>query len=64
MGFPDVSVGKESTCDEGDAGDTDSQRSPGEGNGNPLEGSYLKKIPWTAEPGRLQFKESQRVRHN
>jgi len=36
-----------------------SGRSPGEGNGNPLQ-----RIPWTEEPGRLQSIESQRVRHN
>ena len=27
--------------------------SPGEGNGNPLQYSCLKKIPWTREPGVL-----------
>ena len=47
MGFPDVLVGKESTCNAGDAGDTDSvpglQRSPGGGNGNPLKCAYLQK---------------------
>ena len=32
-----------------------SGRSPGEGNGNPLQ-----RIPWTEEPGRLQSIESQR----
>ncbi|CAI9166456.1 unnamed protein product [Rangifer tarandus platyrhynchus] len=36
-----------------------SGRSPGEGNGNPLQ-----RIPWTEEPGRLQSVESQRVRHS
>ena len=37
-------------------------RSPGEGNGNPLQ--YLDwKIPWTEEPGRLQPMGSRRVRH-
>ena len=39
------------------AGDLDlipgSGRSPGEGNGNPLQYSCLK-ISWTEEPGRLQ----------
>jgi len=52
------------------AGDTrnmgwvpESRRSPGEGNGNPLQCSSLE-IPWTEEPGRLQSIESQRVRHN
>ena len=44
-GFPDGSVGKESTCNEGDIGDTSlipgSGRSPGEGNGTPLQYSCL-----------------------
>ena len=39
-----------------------SERSPGEGNGNPLQ--YLAwEIPWTEEFGGLQFMGSQRVRH-
>ena len=39
-----------------------SGRSPGEGNGNPLQ--YLAwKIPWTEKPGRLQSVRWQRVRH-
>ena len=37
-------------------------RSPGGGNGNPLQ--YLAwEIPWTEEFGGLQFMGSQRVRH-
>ena len=44
-------------------GDTDSipgsGRSPGEGNGNPLQSS-----PWTEEPGGLQSMGLQRVRHD
>ena len=42
----------------GDVRDMDSipvlGRSPGDGNGNSFQYSYLK-IPWTEEPGRLQF---------
>ena len=38
-------------------------RSPGEGNGNPLQYSAWRTL-WTEEPGRLQSMESQRVRHN
>ena len=38
-------------------------RSPGEGNGNPLQYSCLENS-WTEEPGRLQFLGSQRVRHD
>jgi len=36
-------------------------RSPGGGNGNYI---FSWKIPWTEEPGRLQFMGSQRVRHD
>ena len=47
MGFPGGSVGKECTCNAGDAGDTGLipglGRSPGEGNGNPLQCSCLEK---------------------
>ena len=50
-----------------DTGDTafisESGRSPGGGNGNPL--SVLAwKIPWTEEPGGLQSTGSQRVGHD
>ena len=39
-------------------------RSPGEGNGNPLQYSCLK-IPWTEEPGGLYSpQDCKRVRHN
>jgi len=38
-------------------------RSPGEGNGNPLQDYWLE-IPWTEEPSRLQSTGSQRVGHN
>ena len=41
MGFLDGSVGKESACNAGDTGDAGSvpgmERSPGGGNGNPLQ---------------------------
>jgi len=39
-------------------------RSPGGKNGNPLQYSCLKKIPWTEEPGGLQFTGLQRAGHN
>ena len=39
------------------------ERSPGEGNGNPLQYSCLEN-PWTEEPGGLQSMELQRVRQN
>ena len=42
MGFPDGSVVKVSACNVGDLGLTSgSGRSPGEGNGNPLQYSCL-----------------------
>ena len=42
MGFPDRSVGKESACNAGDPGSVPGLgRSPGEGNGNPLQYSCL-----------------------
>ena len=55
--FPSGSVGKESTCNEGDAGDMGSISelggSPGGGNGNPLQYSCLENS-MEEEPGRLQ----------
>ena len=42
MGFPGSSVGKESACSAGDLGSIlGSERTPGEGNGNPLQYSCL-----------------------
>ena len=42
MGFPGGSEGKESACNPGDLGSIPgSGRSPGEGNGNPLQYSCL-----------------------
>ena len=42
LGFTQSSVGKESTCNAGDLGSIPgSGRSPGEGNGNPLQYSCL-----------------------
>ena len=44
MGFPGGSVGKESACNSGDLGSIPaSERSPGEGNGYPLQYSCLGK---------------------
>ena len=56
-----VSGGKVSAHNVGDLGSIPgSGRSPGEGNGNPLQYPAWK-IPWTEEPGRLQSVGSQRV---
>ena len=42
MGFPHSSVSKESACNAGDLGSIPQlERSPGEGNGNPLQHSCL-----------------------
>ena len=42
QGFPHSSVGKESACNAGDLGSIpESERSPGEGNGHPLQHSSL-----------------------
>ena len=54
MGFPGGSVVKSLPAKAGDAGLTlGSGRSPGEGNGNPLQYSCLGH-PMDKEPGRLQ----------
>ena len=64
MGFPDSSVGKESTCNAGDLGlTTRLGRSSQGGNGNPLRVFLPGEFPWTEEPGRLQSMGSQRVGH-
>ena len=54
-GFLTGSVVKNLPANEGDVGSISALgRSPGEGNGSPLQYFCLKKIPWTEEPGRLQ----------
>ena len=58
-----VSIGKESAFDAGDLSSSPvSGRPPGEGSGNPLQ-YFCLRIPWTEEPGKLQYMRSQRVRH-
>ena len=60
-------VVKNSPANAGDVRDTgsipESGRSPGKGNGNPLQYSFPEN-PWTEEPGRLQSIELQRVGHD
>ena len=59
LGFPYSSVGKVFACNDGDPGSIPgSGRSPGEGNGNPLQYSCLEN-PMDREPGRLQSMGSQ-----
>ena len=55
---------KNSSAKAGDVGSASgSGRSPGVGNGNPLQ--YLPgRIVWTEDPGRLQSMGSQRVGHD
>ena len=61
--FPGGSDGKESACNAGDPGlIPGSGRSPGEGNGNPLQYSCLENL--IEEPGRLWSMESQAVGHD
>ena len=53
-GFPGGSDGKESACNVGDPGSIPGLgRSPGEGNGYPLQYSCQRTL-WTEEPGGLQ----------
>ena len=62
--FPGASDGKASAYNVGDLGSIPgSGRSPGEGNGNPLQYSCLEN-PWMEEHGRLQFMGLQRVKHD
>ena len=62
-----VLVVKNLPANAGDIRDTGSipgwGRSPGGGNGNPLQYSCWE-IPWTEEPGRLQSIGLQRIRHD
>ena len=61
MGFPRSSVGEESAGNAGDVGLIPGLgRSPGEGNGNPLQYSCLENT-WTEEPGGLQSMGSQEL---
>ena len=64
MGFPGGISGKESACRcrryKRCRLDPWSERSPGEGNDNPLQYSCLENL-WIEEPGRLQSMGSQRI---
>ena len=67
MGPPDGSVVKKLAVNAGDIGDMGSipgsGRSPGGGNGNPLQYSCLDNSMGAEEPGGLQSMGLQRVRH-
>ena len=63
VSFPGGAVVKNPPADAGDMGSIPgSGRSPGEGNGHPLQYSCL--VLWTEEPGRLQSVGLQRVKHD
>ena len=63
-GFPHSSVGKESACNAGDLGSIpESARSPGEGNGNPLQYSCLEN-PMDRGAWRATVHRASRVRHD
>ena len=63
-GLPWWLSGKECTCYAGDADSIPGLgRSPGEGNGNPLQHSCLGNL-WTEEPGGLQSTGSKRAGHD
>ena len=58
------SDGKESAYNAEDLGLIPGlERSPGEGNGYPLQYSCLR-IPWTEEPGGIQSMELERIGHD
>ena len=64
-GFPGDSDGKESACNAGDLGSIpELGRSPGGGQGNPLQYSWSGESTCTEEAGRKQSMELQRVRHD
>ena len=64
LGFPGGSDGKESAYNAEDLGLIPGlERSPGEGNGYPLQYSCLR-IPWTEEPGGIQSMELERIGHD
>ena len=64
LGFPSGSDGKASVCNARDPGLIPGLgRSPGEGNGSPLQNSCLEN-PMDPEPGRLPSMGSQRVGHD
>ena len=63
MGFPGDTDGKEPAMQEDPDSIPGSGRSPGEGNGNPLEYSTLEN-PMDREAWQVQSMESQRVGHD
>ena len=64
QGFPGGSDGKESACNAGDVGLILSQENPLEEEMATHSNSFAWRIPWTEEPGGLQFMGLQRVEHD
>ena len=64
MGFPGVTVSKESTCNAGDLGSTLGLEDPLEEGMVTHPSIFAWRIPWTLEPGRLPSMGSRRVGHN
>ena len=64
-GFPGGSDDKESACNTRDVDSTPrSVRSPGEGGSYYNSSIFAWRIPWTEEPGGLQYMGLQRVGHD
>ena len=64
LGFPGGSDGEESSCNAGDLGLIPGLEDPLE-KGTTTHSSILAwRIPWTEEPGRLQYMGLQTVRHD
>ena len=61
MGGPDS---KQSTCNAGDPSQSLGREDPLEKGMATHSGILIWRIPWTEEPGGLQFMGSQRVGHN
>ena len=63
-GFPGDSDGKESACNAGGSGLVPGQKDSLEKAMATHSSILAWRIPWTEEPGGLQFMRSQRVRHD
>ena len=63
-GFPGGSDGKESACNVGDLGLILGLEDHLEKEMATHSSNFVWRIPWTEQPGRLQFMGLQRVRHN
>ena len=64
LGFPGGSVVKNLPANAGDTGSIPGQEDPPEKEMTTHSSIFAWEIPWTEEPGRLQFMGLQRVRHN